>query len=151
MTDDTKEQQAEARVLAFRREQVPQLEQDAIQAEVRATQWERIGRDLSDPSQMAAGAQAQSDAQARRAAADKLHELAGTRPEQFYVPIAKVLRIQAQGVANELPVLQERADHPDIYGGEASTLKFDVAANAALVEALLTKADELEAIVEEEN
>lgn len=141
------------RVMEFRREQAPQLEQAAITAEVHAQQWKIASEKFHRTEWKAAAADRANDAKSARVAADKLHKLADTTPEEFYPQIVTTLRLQADNLNNELVILRERADHPDIYvrdGSHPDTVKFDLFANEALHDALLNKADELEALIEDE-
>ena len=138
------------RVQQFRRQQAPQKELDAIQAEVQADQWERIAKEFKSPEQMSNAATSRDRAEMAREAADKLHQMAGTKREDFYPQCVKAMRIQAEALRGDLVILKERAEHPDVYGGEPESLNFDVAANEALHKALLVKADELEALLEDE-
>lgn len=142
------------RVMQFRRDQAPTLEREAITAEVHAEQWKKASDKFHRTEWKAVAADRANDAKGARIAADKLHQLAGTKPEEFYSEIATTLRLQADNLRNELVILKERAEHPDIYardGSNPETLKFDLFANEALHDALLNKADELEALIEDES
>lgn len=140
------------RLDGFRLEQVAKLELEAIQAEARAAKWDQIARERKNGKQLQNATHERAQAQKVRDAANKLHGLAGTSPIDFYPGAILGLRADAESLRLELVVMRERAEHPDIYlrdGSDPDTATFDAVANAALREALLAKADELEALLED--
>jgi hypothetical protein len=135
----------EQRILEdFRKEQARQLERDAVILDAHAEQWDKMSKQFGRPDLMATAAERREEADAKRVSANKLHALTDIDPKTYAAQIAKVLRIQAQSILQQLIIVRERADHPDIYGGDPDTLRFDVESNEALVDALESRAVRLE-------
>lgn len=114
---------ADAQLNSFRRDNARQKEIDAQLAEMTA---EQVGASVEVyPGNVAAHKAAVAEAERARGVATEMHELAGTKPEDFVDDVAGQLESRLQAIEQQHLLAVEKAEHPDAYGVDREQAEWD--------------------------